>query len=85
VDGYSVLNLTTSYRLGQQWEVFARINNVLDEDYATTGILAENSFGANGAFLTNPAAWEDETFYAPGAPRAAWIGVRYSLQKQPKR
>jgi len=84
-DGYSVLNLTTSYKLGQQWEVFARINNVLDEDYTTTGILAENSFGANGAFLTNPADWEDETFYAPGAPRAAWIGVRYSLQKQPKK
>jgi outer membrane receptor protein involved in Fe transport len=85
VDGYSVLNLTTSYKLGRQWEVFARINNVLDEDYATSGILAENSFGANGAFLADPNDWEDETFYAPGAPRAAWIGVRYSLQKQPKK
>jgi iron complex outermembrane receptor protein len=85
VDGYSVLNLTTSYRLGQQWEIFARINNVLDEDYASGGILAENSFDANGAFLANPNAWEDETFYAPGAPRAAWIGIRYSLSKQPKR
>lgn len=84
VDGYSILNLTTSYRLGQQWELFARINNVFDKEYATTGILAENSFGANGAFL-DPADWEDEVFYAPGAPRAAWIGVRYSLQKQPKK
>src|SRR5690606_23718094 len=84
VDGYSILNLTTSYRLGQQWELFARINNVFDKEYATTGILAENSFGANGAFL-DPADWEDEVFYAPGAPRSAWIGVRYSLQKQPKK
>lgn len=84
-DGYSVLNLTTSYRLGQQWEVFARINNVLDENYTSTGILAENSFDSSGNFQTNAALWEDETFYAPGAPRAAWIGVRYSLQKQPKK
>ncbi len=85
VDGYSILNLTTSYRLGQQWEIFARINNVMDEDYSTGAILAENSFGANGAFLTDPNDWEDETFYAPGAPRAAWVGVRYSLSRQPKR
>ena len=85
VDGYSVFNLRTGYRIGQQWEVFARINNVLDEDYSTTGILAENSFGADGAFLADPDDWEDETFYAPGAPRAAWIGIRYSLQKEPKK
>lgn len=85
VDGYSILNLTTTYRLGQQWEIFAKINNVFDEDYSTGAILAENSFGADGAFLTDPNDWEDETFYAPGAPRAAWIGVRYSLAKQPRR
>ncbi len=85
VDGYEVINLTTRYRIGSQWEVFARINNVFDEDYATGGILGENSFDASGNFLTNPAAWDDETFYAPGAPRAAWIGVRYSLQKTPRR
>jgi outer membrane receptor protein involved in Fe transport len=85
VAGYGILNLTTSYRLGQRWELFARINNVFDKEYATGGILAENSFGADGAFLTDPNDWEDETFYAPGAPRAAWVGVRYSLSKEPKR
>ncbi|HEX7810310.1 MAG TPA: TonB-dependent receptor [Burkholderiales bacterium] len=85
VDGYSILNLTTSYRLGQQWEIFARINNVFDENYSTGGILAENSFGPDGAFVADDGNWEDETFYAPGAPRAAWIGIRYSLSKQPKR
>jgi iron complex outermembrane receptor protein len=85
VAGYSVLNLTTSYRLGQQWEIFARINNVFDKDYSSGGILGENSFDSSGAFIADENDWTNETFYAPGAPRAAWIGVRYSLQKQPKK
>jgi outer membrane receptor protein involved in Fe transport len=79
VAGYGILNLTTNYRLGQQWNLFAKVNNVFDKDYSTGAILAENSFGANGAFLANTADWEDETFYAPGAPRAFWVGVRYTI------
>lgn len=85
VDGYEIINLTTRYRIGSQWEVFARMNNVFDKDYESAGILAENSFDAAGNFLTNPANWVDETFYAPGAPRAVWVGVKYSLQKTPRR
>lgn len=85
VEGYEVLNLTTRYRLGSRWELFARMDNVLDEDYASGGILAENSFDAAGNFLTNPNNWEDETFYAPGAPRAVWVGVKYALSKEPRR
>lgn len=85
VEGYEVLNLTTRYRLGSRWELFARMDNVLDEDYASGGILAENSFDAAGNFLTDPNNWEDETFYAPGAPRAVWVGVKYALTKEPRR
>jgi iron complex outermembrane recepter protein len=85
VAGYEVVNLTTSYRMGSQWQLFARVNNVFDKDYASGGILAENSFDANGNFIANPAGWEDETFYAPGAPRAMWVGVRYTLEKTPRR
>jgi outer membrane receptor protein involved in Fe transport len=85
VDGYQVINLTTRYQIGRQWQLFARINNILDEEYATAGILGENSFDAAGAFLPDTADWEDETFYAPGAPRAAWIGVKYQLGKTPRR
>lgn len=84
VDGYEVLNLTTRYRLGSRWELFARMNNVFDQDYASAGILAENSFDAAGNFITDPNNWEDETFYAPGAPRAVWVGVKYALTKTPR-
>jgi len=30
-----------------------------------------------GEFQTDPEDWQRETFYAPGAPRAAWVGLRY--------
>jgi outer membrane receptor protein involved in Fe transport len=85
VDGYQVLNLTTRYQIGKQWQVFARIDNVLDEEYSTAGILAENSFDTSGAFIPDDTLWADETFYAPGAPRAFWIGFRYQLAKAPRR
>jgi len=85
VDGYQVLNLTTRYLIGRQWQLFARIDNVLDEEYSTAGILAENSFDASGAFVPDASLWEDETFYAPGAPRAFWVGVKYQLTKAPRR
>jgi outer membrane receptor protein involved in Fe transport len=85
VGGYQVVNLTTRYLIGKQWQVFARIDNVLDEEYSTAGILAENSFDASGAFIPDTSLWEDETFYAPGAPRAFWVGVKYQLAKTPRR
>jgi hypothetical protein len=53
---------------------------VFDRRYATAGALAENPFvGAGNAFSDNSDLWRRETFVAPGAPRAAWIGVRYAF------
>jgi hypothetical protein len=51
---------------------------VFDRKYGTGGLLAENSFSADGTLL-DPDDWVNERFVAPGAPRAAWIGVRYSF------
>jgi outer membrane receptor protein involved in Fe transport len=81
---YMVLNLVTNYRLTSQWQVFGRINNVFDTRFNTAAILAENPFNAAGSFQTNSDLWARETFYGPGAPRAAWIGVRYFLERQPR-
>jgi outer membrane receptor protein involved in Fe transport len=82
-DGYALLNLTARYRFTPRWEVFARVDNVFDERYATGAILAENPFNAAGAFQTNSEDWARETFFAPGAPRAGWIGVRYIIDRRP--
>ena len=75
--GYAVLNLSTRYDVSSDLELFARIANVFDRQYASAGALAENPFSAAGEFQTDPDLWQRETFYAPGAPRAAWIGLRY--------
>jgi outer membrane receptor protein involved in Fe transport len=84
VDGYALLNLTARYRFAPRWEVFARVDNVFDERYATGAILAENPFNAAGGFQTNSENWARETFFAPGAPRAGWIGIRYTIDRRPR-
>ncbi len=79
IPGYAVLNLNAEAKLGGGWQLFAKINNVFDKQYATAAALASNPFDAAGSFQINSAAWSHETFVAPGAPRAAWAGVRYSF------
>lgn len=77
--GYSIMNLRTSYRFAKGFEVFGRINNVFDKKYFNSGALAENPFSAGGSFQTNSDDWTRETFFAPGAPRGIWIGLRYDF------
>lgn len=84
VDAYAVVNLTARYRIAKNWELFARVDNLLDTEYDTTAILAENPFDSAGQFQTDPDDWARETFFAPGAPRAAWVGVRFSIDRKPR-
>jgi iron complex outermembrane recepter protein len=79
--GYGILNLNAEANLGAGWQLFAKVNNVFDKRYQTGGALAENAFAADGSFKADPVAdeWQKETFVAPGAPRAAWLGVRYKF------
>jgi outer membrane receptor protein involved in Fe transport len=81
IGGYGVLNLDTRYTIANTgWQAFAKVNNVFDRDYYTGGMLAANSFkGAGNTF--NDATAANETFLAPGAPRAGWIGLRYDFGK----
>ena len=79
VAGYTVVNLDTRYKLNNSgWQVFARANNIFDKKYATGGLFGENWIGSNGEF-----SGEDEPskLLMLGAPRAAWVGVRYDFGK----
>ena len=60
------------------WQLFAKVNNVFDRKYATAGLLGVNPF-VGGSFQADPGNWQRETFVTPGAPRAAWVGVRYAF------
>ncbi|HEY5755745.1 MAG TPA: TonB-dependent receptor [Steroidobacter sp.] len=70
-DGYSILNLRGEYRIGEQITLFARIENVFDEDYETFGLLGE----PEEVFED----FDDPRFYGAGPPLGAWVGVRVKL------
>jgi iron complex outermembrane receptor protein len=77
VPGYAVINLDTRYTLKKGWDVFARVNNLFNRQYANFGILGENVFtGPGRSFDPDNAA--PEQFRGYGAPRGIWVGTRYS-------
>jgi outer membrane receptor protein involved in Fe transport len=79
VPGYAVLNLGARVRLDRRWEAIARIGNLFDKRYASAGALGANPFDAAGQFMTHSGNWTHETFYAPGAPRSLFLGMRLTL------
>ena len=78
VPGFAVVNLGGSYSLDPRWQVSLAVHNVFDRVYADFGQLGVNEFtGANRSFSSDPAAWSNALFVAPGAPRSVWLGLRY--------
>ena len=83
VKGYAVVNMDTRYKFNNSgWQVFAKASNIFNKKYATGGMLGENWFevGNNGvaSFSGNG---EGDRMLMVGAPRAAWIGMRYDFGK----
>jgi outer membrane receptor protein involved in Fe transport len=76
IGSYAVVNLFGTVHVARMVEIFARVNNVLDRKYATTGFLTSNAFAPNGSFRADPNDWTNENSVSPAAPLAAWIGIR---------
>lgn len=77
IPGYTVVNLDSRYKLSKEIELFGRVNNLFDRQYANFGLLGNNAFaGADRSF--DPANGANEQFRGYGAPRGLWIGLRYS-------
>ena len=79
IGGYALLNIQGTYRFTPHFEVFARLVNLLDRQYATAGFLTTSTFTASGVFLTHPDDWANENAVSPGAPFGIWAGVRVHL------
>ena len=77
--GYHVMNLRSSYRLNPRVELFANVQNLFDERYATFGLFSDpTGVGAPGV-PTNAAPngpGVDNRFESPGMPRAYFGGVK---------
>ncbi|KWF25079.1 TonB-dependent receptor [Burkholderia pseudomultivorans] len=77
IAGYLLVDLDMRYRITKRFEVFASVTNLFDKRYASFGVLGQNFFnGPNHAF--DGAQPVNEQFVGPGAPRGAWVGVRYA-------
>lgn len=66
--GYAILNLRGEWHVGDNVTLFARVENVLDEDYATFGLLGEPQ-----EVLPELG---DPRFLGAGPPLGVWVGAR---------
>ena len=71
IPGYVLLNLRSSYRLGAHVDVVLSVDNLLDTEYATFGVLAEVDLD-----LPQIAGEPRARFLTPGPPRGTWVGLR---------
>lgn len=79
VSGYAVFSLMANYQFDHGISIFAKVDNLFDREYANGGDLGLNPFTANGVFQADTTVYINTTFIAPGAPRAAWIGLNFDL------
>jgi outer membrane receptor protein involved in Fe transport len=83
-----VFNLSGNYRADKQLSFFTQVNNLFDRKYSSGAQLGPTGFTADGRFVARPFPaiagefpLQQSTFYAPGAPRTAWLGVRYAFDR----
>jgi outer membrane receptor protein involved in Fe transport len=76
IPSYMVVNLMGTYHVGTHLDLFARVVNVFNKEYATAGFLTDNGFNPNGTFRADPDDWTNENAVSPAQPRAVWGGVR---------
>jgi outer membrane receptor protein involved in Fe transport len=85
--GYAVFNLGAKYKATPRLQIMGQINNLFDTRYTTGAQLGANGFDANGNFAARPAGSASDaaypvkrsSFYAPGAPRLFWLGLKYAF------
>ena len=87
--GYATFNLGANYRATPQMEFIVQVNNVFDTQYNTAAQLGATGFDANVNYAARALGGsssagfpvQQSTFFAPGAPRLIWVGLRYVFGK----
>lgn len=81
--GYVVANAGARYQVHPRVQFFVHVNNLFDRRYSTGAQLGATGFTSTGSFVARPFAAVNDaypitqsTFLAPGAPRAAFGGIR---------
>jgi outer membrane receptor protein involved in Fe transport len=74
LDGYGIANFRSVYRVSDNIEIFARIDNLFNNKYATFGVLAELE-----VFMSEVPDAQDPRFVSPGTSRSGFVGLRITL------
>jgi outer membrane receptor protein involved in Fe transport len=86
--GYAVTNFRAHYDLTRHLQLAVQIDNLFDKHYYTAGQLANAGLNAQGTVVSKPfpdyttgpyagdSPVQSVTFFAPGAPRRAWVELR---------
>lgn len=72
---YKVVNLHSRYKVTDNLQFFAKVDNLFDSEYNTFGLYGE----ADEAPFLPAGVGEDPRFVGAGAPRAGWIGFKLTL------
>lgn len=76
VSGYTVVNLRARYVYSEQLEIFAKVDNLLDREFETFGLLGENPGEADLPVIED---FSVPLFLGAAPPRAGFIGIRYTF------
>ena len=89
--GYAVINFNAHYDLTRRLQLGLEVDNIANRHYYTAGQLAGTFIGSNGlpvfapfsAYTSGPQAGNapllNSTFFAPGAPRRAWVDLKVTF------
>jgi outer membrane receptor protein involved in Fe transport len=72
--GYTVFNLRASYQIDKTLQVYARVNNIFDNRYASYGTFFDRNALPN--FYNGGAAFTDPRSLSPAQPRAFYAGLK---------
>ncbi len=69
IDGYALVGITGEWQAWKNVSILARVENLLNSDYETFGLLGDPEEVLGPEF-------DDPRFLSPGAPIGGWVGVR---------
>ncbi|WP_035721146.1 TonB-dependent receptor [Bradyrhizobium sp. ARR65] len=72
--GYAVFNLRSSYQIDKTFQIYARVDNLFDNRYATYGTFFDT--GAIPNFANGGAPFTDARSLSPARPRSFYVGLK---------
>ncbi len=76
IAGYTTVGMRARYSVNGSLEIFAKLENLLDREYESFGLLGEEPGELEVPVIED---FSNPVFLGAGAPRAAFLGLRYKF------